>query len=1150
MADRTTTVRLRAEVNQFNRSIGTSTTVVGGLESRLGSADKGINQLTGRLKLLADIAPAAVAGIMPLGGVAVAGVAGLASQLGFAAVAGGVLIGSMQGLGAALSALNKADLDPTAENLAKAEDALNRLSPAAAAFAREANALAPTLRAIRDMGADSLFPGLSKSLDDFERLAPVVGGIIESVGGALGDIASDGAASLASDRWAGFFDFIETEAPTAISELSRTVGSLTHGLAELWMAFTPLNNDVSAWMTDAADAFDRWATGLDQTQGFQEFVEYIRTTGPQVADTLAAVADMFIQITQAVAPLGGPTLAILEAVSKSVAAIADSNLGTPLLAAAGAMGLLSRATAAYSAVSGTGFGKTHRSNIIGMATALDATRVSNNRATMSVAAFAAAEDKRTAATRAGLTTIGKGAAVIGALTLATSGAADGMGLTNTATMALMGTMAGPWGAAVGGGIGLLMDMRAANDRAAEATATYEASLKTMTVAQLEATLAAEERRAAEETPVASSPQGGTAALRADSGDREKIALIKDQITATRELDAAKAREAITDRAAAVAFAARAGMNVDVGNSAEVSAKKIVEMAKAMRESREAAREAGRATASSFGLMGDSIDDAKVSLNAWLAEQAKASRALARFNDNSLKAAREGLDKGLIKSLREMGAEGALRMDQLANGTKSGINQANASWRSMQAEIRRTERITQNLLGLSPVKIKVDAETIAAMTAIDRVRTAMANLKDKTVTVRVTQTGAAVTPGFGPVGSADGSTVPKSGRPYADRHLYLLADGEEVISNRYGQADRHRPLLKAINGGLAEGGTAGETAKERLEKAKDRADAAKRRAEERRQREEEKRQRRLDAQRSKDLLASNLRDEAQQQALEVADAKRRLRSARKADRPAGEVRDAQLALKTERTESRELRDQRREDARQTQEDQRERERQQAQEDEEARREHEARVTEALIEGQERAASQLIDAAEVQKASAESVRDSWAQAMERVGSAATSGFRSNLFGDQQHGLWSGTGGGGSSWRDALLGDIGGLEARGGLIGLLTKQGVTGTALEALLGQASNDQISSLLDAGEADDFAALFTRREALQGTVSTQAGQAAFGQEWAMAAGQVSALGNQILVLQQQLAAITAQRPITVYETISAQATAAEVARIQSMAGAA
>ncbi len=58
-------------------------------------------------------------------------------------------------------------------------------------------------------------------------------------------------------------------------------------------------------------------------------------------------------------------------------------------------------------------------------------------------------------------------------------------------------------------------------------------------------------------------------------------------------------------------------------------------------------------------------------------------------------------------------------------------------------------------------------------------------------------------------NADGGTIPKTGLGYADRHLRLLADGEEVISNRYGQADRNRDLLKAINANrYADGGTVG------------------------------------------------------------------------------------------------------------------------------------------------------------------------------------------------------------------------------------------------------------------------------------------------------------------------------------------------------
>ena len=440
-------------------------------------ADRSINQLTGRLRLFADAAAFLGPGTVPVGGVLAAGVAGFASQLGFAAVAGGVLVGSMQGLGDALGALNDAHLEPTAENLRKAEDALNALSPAAANFAEEAYDLLPILRGIRDAGAEGLFPGLTESLDDLERLAPVVARIFNQIGGAVGEIAADGAESLASDRWAEFFDFVATEGPRALTEMASAIGDVTHGLAELWMAFAPLNSDFSGWLMEVAAGFDSWASGLSETEGFREFVEYIRETGPQVAETFGALVNMVVQLVQAAAPLGGPVLQALEGIADAAAAIADSGLGTVLLSAAAGMAAFSRASKVAQATAGSRMFGPIVTDLRGMVGALDSTKRSTDRATMSVAAFADADRNR-------LATLGKSAAAIGGLTLATSGAADGMGLTNTASLALMGTIAGPWGAAVGGGIGLMMDWKASSEQAAAASASWEESLKAMTIAEL------------------------------------------------------------------------------------------------------------------------------------------------------------------------------------------------------------------------------------------------------------------------------------------------------------------------------------------------------------------------------------------------------------------------------------------------------------------------------------------------------------------------------------------------------------------------------------------------------------------------------------------------------------------------------------------
>lgn len=62
------------------------------------------------------------------------------------------------------------------------------------------------------------------------------------------------------------------------------------------------------------------------------------------------------------------------------------------------------------------------------------------------------------------------------------------------------------------------------------------------------------------------------------------------------------------------------------------------------------------------------------------------------------------------------------------------------------------------------------------------------------------------------GSADGGTIMGPRFPYGDKVLTPTAPGEEVISNRRGQADKWRPFLKAINRGLADGGTVGDIGK--------------------------------------------------------------------------------------------------------------------------------------------------------------------------------------------------------------------------------------------------------------------------------------------------------------------------------------------------
>lgn len=313
------------------------------------SASRSIDRYSGRLGLLAKTAAVLGPALSPLSAVAVAGVAALSAQLGFAAVGMSSLLIAAQGVGDAITAVDKAQLEPTVENLEAAHKALKDLDPAAQAFVARFQEFQPILTEIRNSAAAGFFPGLTESLDDFERAAPLIGEIMRAVGATGGNLISDAAESLAGPEWQEFMRFIAREAPPALDAMGRSIGNVAQGMAHLWQAFDPLNDDFSGWLLEGSRGFERWADGLSRTEGFQEFIAYVRQNGPLVADAAVAIANAVLQIGEAAAPLGGPVLEAITAIANAIAVIADSPLGTPIMTAVTAMSALSLASRAATA---------------------------------------------------------------------------------------------------------------------------------------------------------------------------------------------------------------------------------------------------------------------------------------------------------------------------------------------------------------------------------------------------------------------------------------------------------------------------------------------------------------------------------------------------------------------------------------------------------------------------------------------------------------------------------------------------------------------------------------------------------------------------------------------------------------------------------
>lgn len=729
-----------------------------------------IDKLSGRLKLIAQAAAVLGPGLVPIGAVAIPAVAGLASQFGFAAIGAGSLVVAAQGVGDALKAVNDAALDPTVENLEKAREAMSRLGPEAQEFVSRFQELRPVLADIRDSAAAGWFPGLTEALDHFEDVAPRIGSLFEEIGRAGGALVAGGAESLAGPRWAEFLTFIETEAPQALTELGHTVGNLTHGLAELWMAFGPLNESFSGWLLDVSRGFDSWAEGLSQTEGFRDFIAYVREQGPQVVETFKALFDAVLQIVQAAAPLGGPVLQAIEAIAQAIALIADSPAGPTILAAASAMAILSRAQAAWAAVSATSW-------VAGI-------RGANG--------FSAS-----------LATAAKSA---GVFAVVVSSFMD--------TMSQMDT----WERG-----------RAASEAMAGNITELTDAIQASNVGKFAGELGVDVRRLAEDLH-RNGEEGEYAKevidkLNASSeGFGNNISLFASDILPMWTSESSKAWEAGDDLNDIIAN------NADLMGAAAGAANRATYGIAGIGPTLDATARAAQGASLGLGKAEDALTDAQKaarkfegaldSLTGWLDKR----EAMRNFNDSVRelgKSIKNGFGRKDIENLDAVGRNIAtvaagienkeLRADFLADARESLRKLAENAGPKARDEIDLLIRRIKILEKQNP-EPEVEVKTGKAERDIINVRRLLNEIPESvTSTVIVKRRDERVGSKFGqsanPTHNADGGTIRGRRTPYGDKVLSWLAPGEEVISNRKGQADRHRSLLKAINAGrMADGGT--------------------------------------------------------------------------------------------------------------------------------------------------------------------------------------------------------------------------------------------------------------------------------------------------------------------------------------------------------
>lgn len=205
-----------------------------------------------------------------------------------------------------------------------------------------------------------------------------------------------------------------------------------------------------------------------------------------------------------------------------------------------------------------------------------------------------------------------------------------------------------------------------------------------------------------------------------------------------------------------------------------------------------ADQAGQTAREFFGL-GKSVNDSKVSLDGWIGDLEKQTTALRNFTENVRKAGKRGIREGLIQELEAAGPEGAMRLQQLANASDKEIGRANRAWARGQ---RAIDAYVRTVAGVPPgvaTTVNVNGDQ-AAIAALRRIAAEIRNVPKtwRTDYYVVQHNAISKRPQVQDAQAhADGGTVTGPRTPYADKVLAYLAPGEEVISNRHGEADRFR-----------------------------------------------------------------------------------------------------------------------------------------------------------------------------------------------------------------------------------------------------------------------------------------------------------------------------------------------------------------------
>ncbi|MFC7783345.1 hypothetical protein ACFQWC_02495 [Rossellomorea sp. GCM10028870] len=118
--------------------------------------------------------------------------------------------------------------------------------------------------------------------------------------------------SMESQDFKDFISFLNNNAGPAMTALGKSFGNVMQGIMNLMVAFTPLSQGMQGGMVGLTERFAAWSAKLDESKGFQNFINYVKENGPKVMALIGNLTDFLIQLGIGMAPLGSKILDLVN----------------------------------------------------------------------------------------------------------------------------------------------------------------------------------------------------------------------------------------------------------------------------------------------------------------------------------------------------------------------------------------------------------------------------------------------------------------------------------------------------------------------------------------------------------------------------------------------------------------------------------------------------------------------------------------------------------------------------------------------------------------------------------------------------------------------------------------------------------------------